>query len=331
MIVTSVNTPMSRDDVLKTFAPLLHTLGQGPAQVATRAEAAEQAKAREIVERAASYTVESIIKSLADVQVNLGGAIDGLADQLEREASKLGELRRAIGSESQRLDDLRNTRVAAEALEILNQDHKKKAQVLDDKAASERQDLEDRIGKQRDAWAREAADRDAAQADADAAQAKERKAKEEQHTYEAQRLGKLSADEFAEKQRLQQRALAEAGATKDKDWGEREKLLSAAAAEIDALRAVVDAAPKQLEEESKKARERAIGRITGEAKHEAELLEKESAANIEVYELKIKALEDRITRQISQLADLQKQLGTALEQGQNLAHKAIEGTSGGKK
>ena len=100
-----------------------------------------------------------------------------------------------------------------------------------------------------------------------------------------------------------------------------------AAAEIDGLRAKAEAAPKLLEEESKKARERAIARVTAEAKHEAELLEKESAANIEVFELKIKALDERITRQVAQLADLQKQLGTALEQGQNLAHKAIEGLS----
>lgn len=329
--MTSVNTPMSREDVLKTFAPLLQSFGQGPAQVATKAEAAEQAKAREIVDRAASYTVESIIKSLADVQVNLGGAIDGLADQLEREASKLGELRHAIASESRRLHDLRNTRVAAEALEILIQDHKKKVQALDDKAASERQELDDKIGKQRDAWAKEEAERAQSLADAEATLGKERRGKEEQYTYEFERLRKLNADEFAEKKRLQERQLAEAGAAKDKNWAEREKLLAAAAGEIEALRAKVEAAPKQIEEESKKAREKAIARITAETKHEADLLEKESAANIEVYELKIKALEERITRQVTQLADLQKQLGTALEQGQNLAHKAIEGTSGGKK
>jgi len=322
---------MSREDVLKTFAPLLHSFGHGPAPVATKAEAAEQAKAREIVARAASYTVESIVKSLADVQVELGGAIAGLADQLEREASKLGELRHALASESSRLGDLRNTRVAAEALEILIQDHKKKDETLDARAQSERQDLEDKIGKQREAWAREEAERALARSEAEAAQTRDRKAKEEQYTYEIERQRKLGADEFAEKKRLLERSLSETGATRDKNWGEREKLLAAASAEIEALRAKVEAAPKQLEEETKKARERAIGRITAEAKHEAELQDRESAANIEVFELRIKALEDRITRQLAQLGELQKQLGTALEQGQNLAHKAIEGTSGGKK
>jgi hypothetical protein len=329
-VTTSLNTPMSRDDVLKTFAPLLQALGQGPAPVATKAEAAEQAKAREIVERAASYTVESIIKDLAEMQVNLGGAVDSLASKLQGEADKLGELRHAITSEARRLSDLRNTRVAAEALEILIQDHKKKIQTLDDKATAERQDLEDKIGKQREVWTRDQVERAAALADADAALARDRKAKEEQYVYEIERLRKLQADEFAEKKRLLQRALGESGAQKDKNWGEREKVLTAAKAEIEALRVKVEGFPKELDEAAKKAREKTITKVAAESKFEAELLEKETAANVEVYELKLKSLDERIVRQATQLVDLQKQLTTALDQTQNLAHKAIEGTSGKK-
>jgi hypothetical protein len=329
-VTTSLNTPMSRDEVLKTFAPLLQGLGQGPAPVATKAEAAEQAKAREIVERAASYTVESIIKELADLQVNLGGAVDGLAARLQTEADKLGELRHAIASETRRLSDLRSTRVAAEALEILIQDHKKKIQALDDKAAAERQEFDDKVAKQRDAWTKEQADRAAALTEADAAQARDRKAKEEQYGYEIDRQRKLLADEFAEKKRLLERSLAEAGAQKDKNWGEREKVLTVAKAEIEALRVKIEGIPKELEEAAKKSREKTISKVAAEAKFEAELLEKETAANIEVYDLKLKSLEERIVRQAAQLVDLQKQLATALDQTQALAHKAIEGTSGKK-
>lgn len=329
-MTTSLTTPMSRDDVLKTFAPLLQALGQGPAPVATKAEAAEQAKAREIVDRAAAYTVESIIKNLADLQVNLGGAVDALADRLQTEADKLVELRHAITSETRRLSDLRNTRVAAEALEILIQDHKKKVQTLDDKIAAERQELEDKASKQREAWSKEQADRTAALADADAALARDRKAKEEQYGYEIERQRKLLADEFAEKKRLLERSLAEASAGKDKNWGERDKLLVAAKAEIEGLRAKVEGIPKELEEAAKKTREKTISRVAAEAKFEAELQEKESAANIEVFELKLKSLDERIVRQAAQIADLHKQLTTALDQTQALAHKAIEGTSGKK-
>ena len=331
MTMTAVNAPMSRDEVLKTFVPLLHDLGRGPAPVATKAEAAEDAETHAVVERAASYTVESIVKSLADLQVELGGAIDGLADQVGREASKLGDLRRALGSESRRLGDLRSVRVAAEALEILLQDHKQKGEALDARALSERQSLAEKIEAQRQTWAREEADRAAAQRSEGAAQTRERQAKEEQYSYALARQRKLSADELAEQQRLQERTLAETEATRAKHWGEREALLTAASGEIEALRERVAAAPKQLEEEARNARERAIARVAGEAKHEAALHEREEAANIEVFELKLAALEQRIARQLAQLDELQRQLGTALEQGQSLAHKAIEGTSGGRK
>lgn len=329
-MTTSLNTPMSRDEVLKTFAPLLQAFGHGPAPVATKAEAAEQAKAREIVERAASYTVESIIKNLAELQVNLGGAVDALADKLQAESDKAVELRHAIVSETRRLSDLRSTRVAAEALEILIQDHKKKIQTLEDKTTAERTDLDDKITKQREAWAKDQADRAAALAEADAALARDRKAKEEQYAYEIDRQRKLLADEFAEKKRLLERSIAESGAAKDKNWGEREKVLAAAKAEIEALRVKVEGIPKELDEAARKAREKTIAKVAAEAKFEAELLEKEVAANVEVYELKLKSLDERIVRQVTQLADLQKQLTTALDQTQNLAHKAIEGTSGKK-
>ncbi len=322
---------MSRDEVLKAFAPLLQRLGQGPAPVATRAEAAEQARARESVERAVSYTVESIIKTLADLQVNLGTAIDGLAEKLQQEAGKLGELRSAETAESQRLSDLRSTRIAAEALEILIQDHKKNIQTLDDRANHDRQDLDDKIAKQRDAWAREAADLAAAAAEASAALGRTRQGQEEQYAYEIDRQRKLSADEFNEAQRVLTRDLAEAEASKVKNWSEREAKLAAAAAEIEALRTQVAAQPQKVEDETKKARERAIARVTAEAKHEAELQQRENAANSQVFELRIKSLEDRIARQVTQIDDLHKQLGVALEQTQNLAQKAIEGTSGGKR
>lgn len=329
--MTHVNASMSRDEVLKTFVPLLHDFGQGPAPVATKAEAADLSEAREIVERAASYTVESIVKCLADLQVDLGGAIDGLAEQIGREASKLGDLRRALGSESRRLGDLRSICVAAEALEILLQDHKQKAEVLEARAHSERHDLSEKINKQREAWRGAEAERTATRASVGAAQARERKAKEEQYTYEVERQRKLSADELAEKQRLLARTLAETEATREKSWGEREAALAAASREIEALRERAAATPKQLEEESRKARERAIARVTSEAKHEADLQEREGVANIEVFELKVAALDERIARQLAQVSELQRQLGTALEQGQSLAHKAIEGTSGGRK
>lgn len=328
--MSSVIVPKSRDEVLKSFSPLLQKHLQQAAQPATRAEAAERAKLREAVERAAQYTSETIIKGLAELQVSFGAAVEALADRLASEAARLDELRKAIAAEAARVEDLKHVRIAAEALEILHQDDAKRLQALDDKFTAEVRDLEEKIARQQETWAKEDAEKASAQAETDAARGKERKADEEKYAYEIERQRRLVADEFAEKRRLLERQLAETQAQRDKNWDGREKLLAAATAEIEALRTKTAAYAKEIEDAGKSAREKVIVRISADAKVDAELASRDSAANLEVGELKIKALEDRIEKQRAQIAELNAQLTAALAQTQGLAQKAIEGSSARK-
>lgn len=328
--MTSVIAAKSRDEVLKGFSSLLQKYGQQAAQPATRAEAAERAKLREAVERAAQYTTENIIKGLADLQVSFGSAIEALADRLAAEASKLDELKRAIAAESARVEDLRHVRIAAEALEILHQDDKKRLQALEDKFAADVRELEEKIARQQETWSKDQAEKAAALAEADAATARERKSDQERYGYEIERQRRLVADEFAEKRRLLERQLGETQAQKDKNWAEREKVLGAATAEIEALRAKAGGYQKEIEDAVKASREKVIVKVAADAKVDAELMSRDNASSLEVYELKVKALEDRLEKQRAQIADLSAQLHAALQQTQGLAQKAIEGTSGKK-
>ncbi|HEY8375823.1 MAG TPA: hypothetical protein VIK91_05000 [Nannocystis sp.] len=322
--------PKSREEVLKSFSPLLQKHVQQAAQPATKAEAAERAKLREAVERAAQYTSESIIKGMAELQVGFGAAIEALGARLASEASKLDELRRAITAETARLEDLKHVRIAAEALEILLQDDAKRLQALEDKFAAEIRELEEKIARQQEAWAKEDAEKAAAQAEADAAREKERKADEERYAYEIERQRRLVADEFAEKRRLLERQLAETQAQRDKDWTAREKVLAAAAGEIEALRTKVAGYAKELEEAGKAAREKVIVKLSADAKVDAELASRDHASSLEVGELRIRALEDRIEKQRAQIAELNAQLAAALAQTQGLAQKAVEGAAARK-
>lgn len=221
-------------------------------------------------------------------------------------------------------------RIAAEALEILHQDDAKRLQTLEDKFAAEIRELDEKIVRQLEAWAKEDAEKTTAQAETDAARAKERTADEEKYAYEIERQRRLVADQFAEQRRLLERQLAESQAQRDKNWEAREKVLAAATAEIEALRGKTAGYLKEIEDAGKSVREKVIVRISADAKVDAELSSRESAANIEVGELKIKALEDRIDKGRTQLAELNAQLTAALAQTQGLAQKAIEGTSARK-
>ncbi len=60
------------------------------------------------------------------------------------------------------------------------------------------------------------------------------------------------------------------------------------------------------------------------------LLKKDSETEKRVAEMRIKTLEELVTRQSSQTEALEKQLGDAKQQVQDIAVKAIEGASGAR-
>ena len=109
----------NKDQILGAFQQLLSERKQVVSKIATKQEAAEREEDKSVVKKASTYTVKSIVKGLADLQLNFGGAVDNLAEKLSVEAPKLEELRRAIRVETQHVEELRNIRVAADALDIL--------------------------------------------------------------------------------------------------------------------------------------------------------------------------------------------------------------------
>ena len=323
--MSTLSDPKSRDEILKAFSPLLRTFESQIAKVATKAEAAQEAADREVVERAAGYSVEGIVTGLAELQLSFGGAVDQLSEKVEGESVKLGELRRAIAVERDRHTQLHSTRVAADALEILKQDHARSIEEFEARAAENRADLEASIADKREDWSRDAAALVESNTEFDANLAKDRKQAAADHAYEAEREAKLTADTNAERGRKVERALADSSGAKEKDWGVREKTLDAGSAEIQEVRDEVGGYESAIKEATKKAREASIAVVNREAKHQAELQSRETAANLEVFELKIKSLGETISEQKSEIDKLSEQLANALAQSQKLAHRAMEG------
>ncbi len=321
--MSTPNEPKTREEIQRAFTPLVRAHEAKASQISTKAEEAEQVRDREIVEKAATYTVESIVNGLAKLQLEFGGAIQSISDQLSGESTKLAELKRAIEVETQRLKRLESTIVAAEALAILRQDHAQKLAAFEEKAKEETRELEQDIADTRAQWQREAEEHEAAVKAYDEGQDKERTQAAEEHQYDRERQAKVVSDERAERRRQRERELAEKEAEREKDWAAREKVLADANEEIEKLRGKVEAFPNELEEAKKKARDKAISSVNKEAKFEAEMLEKEHAGNSRVSELKIQTLEERIARQAEQIAELSSKLDSTIAKSQNLAEQAF--------
>ena len=119
-MATDTNT---KQHILEAFQQLFEARKPFPSRMAIREEVAEKARDKRVVETVSTYTVESVVKGLAELQLHFGTDIDGLAARLSTEIRKLEDVRRAIEVETRHFEELRHIKIAAEALNILTQEH----------------------------------------------------------------------------------------------------------------------------------------------------------------------------------------------------------------
>jgi hypothetical protein len=317
----------SRAQVVNAFRQLLDERKAAGSKIATKQDEAERRKDGQAVELASAYTVERIVKGLADFQLNFGDTVDGLTKRILAESSKLGEIQRAIEVEDERVAELRAIRIAADALDILSREHQEKTSAFEARTREEREALEAEIAKRRDAWQKEREEFERAEREYAEALKRERQQSEADFTYELERQRKIDADEYGERRRTLEREIAERQKENDRDWLERERVLGERQALTEEYAAKVEATSGELEAAVAKAREEAMRDAAEAEEVKASLFEREVAANEKVYELRIQSLQAGTEQKAARIADLSTQLQTALQQVQNLAMRAVQGAN----
>lgn len=317
---------LSKDEILAQFSQLAEEHQGQSTKVVTKEEQAVRAKDRQTVDAASQYSVESIVKGVADLQLSFGVKVDELIARLMEETAKLNELRQAIEIEATRAKYVTDVKTAADALHIQTIENREAIRELEEQAAAKRQTLQQEIDNTRAKWQKERKQTEQLRKEQEEQGKKDRAKAEADFGYELERTRKVESDAFTEKKRKLERDTAEASQNKEKAWAEREKLLSEKKAEFEANLARVAALPQELEDAVKKAREEAIKDAHSDARVKARLLEKEVEANRKVYDLQIKSLEEQAAKLQSQIDALTTQFQTANREVQELALRAIEGS-----
>lgn len=115
-----VATKDSKELISKAFQQILTDRKRIDSRIATKEEEAEKEKNQQILEVASTYTIDGIVKGLADLQLEFGNIVKGLSEKLAKEASKLDELNRAISVEIHHLQELQQVRVQNQEARIHN-------------------------------------------------------------------------------------------------------------------------------------------------------------------------------------------------------------------
>lgn len=313
----------TKDQILQQFGRLQDVHRRRLSRIATKEEEAVQTEDRAIVDAASAHTVENIVKGLADLQLTFDRVIEDTAQRLESESDLLGQMRRAIEVETQRLAHLKEIQIAADALDILRQEQDDQVRQFEQNAAEERSGLEHTVEDAHEKWAREALAFKQAVMDEDQATQRAREQEVADHDYNLKRRLQMEADAFAQRTRQVEREQAEEGEIRAADWSERRAILKAESSQYKADTARIEAFPALLEQTRKTAREEAIKKTDRQARTEAELLEEEVKSNRKVYAFQIETLESKIARYDEEIAQLESRLSAAQKQAQDLAAQAL--------
>lgn len=319
--------PKTRDEVMSEFGRLLEDHERNEQRVDTRAQVAARDEAKQVVERAATYSVEGLVKELTELQLRFGSTLDELADMLSSENMKLDELKQSIVVESAHLDELGNVKIAAEALQILTADQQVRRADFDQECEDLRKVLIDEIEDVRQGWVKQQQDFEEKITKDQQDLEKTRAQEEADYAYKLERDDKIAGDAYETRKRTLERELDELKDELERNWTERESVLAEKADEIARFEARVESFPKELEEKVNKSREDAIKKASAEAKLQAELMTRQYGADEQVHELRIESMQAKIEDQTVQIAELERQLDAASARAQELAMRAVEGTA----
>lgn len=312
-----------KGQIWQEFQKLLADNKRADSKIMTKEEMATREQEKVIVESASTYTVEGIVTGLADLQLTFDRTVDELTTQLTNESVKLEQVQKAIQVETTHLQQTNHLDVAANALDILIQEHDAKKKMLEEQRSEWRETFTQQITAQRDAWQKEQEEHERLIQEYNDLLENQRSVGEGDQSYQTARARKIELDRYEAKKREIERTHAEKERQLTKEWAAREQVLDAHEQELQEYKAKIDAFPAELEKEIKAARDEAIKKANQSAKIKADLLAKEVEASKKVYDLRTQTLERTIEMQDQDIQTLSAELKEALQKVQELANKAM--------
>ncbi len=301
------------------FAEIREEVAAARESLEPKVEEARKVRDTEIRKEVEGLSVDAVVGEISNLGLQVSKSLAALSDQLAQEVQRLTTVREAAALEQKELERLHKIDVAATALDQLVQDYERR-----------KEQLEAEIAAQRAAWEEELKQTERDRKEQDELLKKQRQREMEDYEYRKALERKKAQDKYEEEMKLQERANKEKQESLEKSWREREATLKANEEELQRLRKESAEFPARLRQESEKAAADAIRATEQKFEQRILLLSKDGETEKRVAELRVKSLEESLTRQSAQMAALEKQLEEAKRQVQDIAVKAIEGASGAK-
>lgn len=309
----------SKAEIEQEFNLLVEEENETSKYATPKAKELNRLQEQELINSVKDLSSDEMIRKFADLNIEISKTLSSLSEKIVSEIQTLANLRQAAELEKQEIERLHKIDIAQTALDQLIEEYHLK-----------KEELEGEISDRERQWEEEKQQKDSEIEDEADVLAKTRKREFEEYEYKKNLERKKAQDKYEEEIRLRDKQNKEKQEVLEKTWQQREETLKSQEDELASLRRKVSDYPLALQNEVDKAVSEAISRTEQKLAHEMELLRRDNDAEKRIAELKIKALEETLSRQLAQSSSMQEQVDEAKKQVQDIAVRAIEGASGAK-
>jgi DNA repair exonuclease SbcCD ATPase subunit len=272
--------------------------------------------------------ISQTIENLDRLQVGFGSAVSNLSEQLINEAYKLEEIQGEIEVEIDELQEFHEIEeIDEDILDELIEEYQETAKTCTEEFAVHQENLSQQLQEAKQNWQKEIDNYTRELKETHETQQKADKRDSEEYNYNLKQERAIDTEEYEQRKKNLYKELEEVEEEQEKKWKEREENISKQEKEYAEAKQKVEEFEKKLEENIKNGEHNGKNIGNYQAKVRYDLRAKEVDGEKRNYELRIESLEQNIQERQIRINNLSQQLEAAMKQVQDLAVKAIEGSS----
>lgn len=320
----------TKQEMLDAYQILVRQLEEKRAAELNPEKRLQEKRAEEAVTVAAGLAPEGVERALGNLKADIGKSLAEIAERMASEVTRFKAIQKAVESKERELQELYGIEKAAASLAALIEAQNQKRREFEIELGRQKEELTREIETSRADWEKDKKNHEAELREREALEKKNREREKEEFAYLFKREQQTARDKLNdEKAGLEKEILAKRESAA-KELAEREKAVAAQEKELTELKQKTAAFPKELESAVAKAVKEVTDRLILESKNREELLRKEFEGERNVSVVRIEALEKMAKDLSDQNGKLSRQLETAYQKVQEIAEKAIEGSSQAK-
>ena len=301
-------------------------------------EVQQRKEAINIVESAQKNSEEGIVKDITKIRASFIESLDIIEGKLIAEHKKFAEIQSAINIEKKHLEDLYGISTNAdsfaaillaqnESREKFEVEMKETKEAFENEMNATKEAFDNKMSETKVNWGKEKSEKETLLKEAKEQNQKARKREEEEYTYNLQQKRKKETDTYELKKQQLESTLKEKRLAFEKEFAEREKEILKNEKEFAGLKKASEQFPKELEKAIEKATTEQKDKLATEFNYAKDLTAKEAEGIINLKNLQIETLENKIKEMETQLKASSQKADISEKSVKEIALKAIESST----